>query len=282
MKKLLLCTDLDRTLIPNGPQSESIRARKIFNKLTAREDVSLAYVTGRDKDLVLKAIDDYDLPLPDHVIADVGSTIYHIKGSQWYKNEQWESEISDDWNSKSNHDLQKLLEGYHKLRKQESSKQKQFKLSYYVPLHIDQVLLLKELNICLKNENINANLIWSVDEETGLGLLDILPSSANKKHAIEFLMELYEFKLDETIFVGDSGNDISVMASSIHSILVANASSEIKKAVYEQAKMNNECESIYVAQGDFFGLNGNYCAGIIEGVVHYMPVVKEWLGLDYE
>ena len=29
-ERLLLCTDLDRTLIPNGPQPESPRARAAF------------------------------------------------------------------------------------------------------------------------------------------------------------------------------------------------------------------------------------------------------------
>lgn len=282
MTKLLLCTDLDRTLIPNGPQPESAIARELFAQLTARDDVTLVYVTGRDKALVIQAMIKYKLPAPDFVIADVGSTIYHIENNHWNHLEEWDAEISGDWNGNSNKDIQLLLENYHKLHKQENSRQKTHKLSYYVPLHIDQVLLLKEIDICLKNKKIDANLTWSVDEEADIGLLDILPASANKKHAIEFLMNLYDFNLDETVFSGDSGNDISVMASSICSILVANASKDVKKAAFEQAKMNNESESLYIAKGDCFGMNGNYCAGIIEGMMHYMPIVQEWLGLDNE
>ena len=279
MNKLLICTDLDRTLLPNGPQPESENARTLFAQLVARDDVALTYVTGRDKSLVLQAIKKYKLPQPDFVLADVGSTIYKVEKGEWNSVEAWDNEISQDWNGKTNKDIQGLLKSYHKIRKQEYGRQKPHKLSYYVPLHIDQVLLLKEIDICLKNAQVNANLIWSIDEQAGLGLLDILPESANKNHAIEFLIEKYGFEQSETIFIGDSGNDISVMASSIQSVLVANATDEIKKATLEQASMNNESDSIYIAKGNFYGMNGNYCAGILEGIVHYKPAVKDWLGL---
>lgn len=280
MTKLLLCTDLDRTLIPNGPQPESTMARDYFNKLVSRDDVSLVYVTGRDKSLVLDAIDQFQLPLPDFVIADVGASIYLVKGEQWKEQEQWDEEIASDWNGKTNQDIRLLLESYQSIRLQEEERQKNYKLSYYVPLHINQVLLLKEIDICLKDEKIKSNLIWSVDEQVDLGLLDILPVSANKKHAIKFLMTRYDFKLSETVFVGDSGNDISVMASPIRSILVANATDEIKRTAVAKARINNQDNSLYLAKGDFYGMNGNYCAGILEGVVHYMPVVKDWLELN--
>ena len=79
-RKILLCTDLDRTLLPNGPQAESPEARRHFAVLTARPEVTLAYVTGRHQALVRQAISDYSLPSPDYVLADVGTTIYEIAG----------------------------------------------------------------------------------------------------------------------------------------------------------------------------------------------------------
>ena len=41
-RQLLLCTDLDRTVLPNGPQSESQGARTLFAALAARPEVTLA------------------------------------------------------------------------------------------------------------------------------------------------------------------------------------------------------------------------------------------------
>lgn len=282
MTKLLLCTDLDRTLLPNGPQPESISVRKKFKQLASRDEVTLVYVSGRDKLLVQQAIKNYQIPLPDFVIADVGSTIYQIGNKKWSHLEKWDSEISNDWNGKSNKDLQKLLQNFKDIRIQEYSKQKLHKLSYYVPLYSDHVNLLNEIKLCFETENVKANLIWSVDDAASMGLLDILPASANKKHAIEFIMSEFNFGLDETIFAGDSGNDISVMASPIHSVLVSNATDIVKKMALEQAQLNGETNSLYLAKGDYLGMNGNYSAGILEGVVHYMPDVENWMELNLD
>ena len=77
-KRLLICTDLDRTLLPNGSQPESSGARELFRRVTSDPSVSLAYVSGRHQQLVLDAIREYAIPWPDWVIADVGSTIYRV------------------------------------------------------------------------------------------------------------------------------------------------------------------------------------------------------------
>ena len=83
IQPLLICTDLDRTLIPNGEQPESPEVRPLFRQLVSNSQINLAYVTGRDKTLVQEAIAEYELPIPNFVIADVGSTIYEIKNNQW-------------------------------------------------------------------------------------------------------------------------------------------------------------------------------------------------------
>lgn len=282
MTKILLCTDLDRTLIPNGPQAESENARKLFKQLANRDEVSLVFVTGRDKSLTLEAMEHYNLPEPDFVIADVGSTIYRIDNHQWHKSKLWEHEISGDWKGKSNKELQEILKNHFDLTPQEISKQKRYKLCYYVPLTADIDNLMREITGCLKSENIQTNLIWSVDEADNTGLLDILPVSANKKHALEFLMASYHFDLQDAIYAGDSGNDISVMASPIRSVLVANATDEVKKMATQRASDNNQCDTLHIAKGELLGMNGNYSAGVLEGVIYYFPVVKNWLGIDYE
>ena len=82
-QRLLLCTDMDRTLLPNGRQPESPQARRLFQRLVGRESVVLAYVTGRHRALVEKAIDEYGIPVPDYVIGDVGTTIYEVREGGW-------------------------------------------------------------------------------------------------------------------------------------------------------------------------------------------------------
>jgi len=277
MKKLLLCTDLDRTLIPNGPQPESKSARELFNKFTSQDEVTLVYVTGRDKLLVQQAIKNYKLPVPDFVVADVGSTIFQLLNKKWIHLNKWDAEISEDWNGNSNSDVQNKLRHIKDIRIQEYTKQNKYKLSYYVPLYVDHVNLLKEIHLCLEKSGVKVNLVWSIDSAASIGLLDILPVSANKKHAIEFIMNENNFNLSQTIFAGDSGNDISVMQSPIHSILVANAENSIKQMALEHAEINGETNSLYLAKGNFFGLNGNYSAGILEGIVHFIPGFKSFM-----
>ncbi len=272
MTRFLLCTDLDRTLIPNGIQPESPRARERFERLVGRQEVSLAYVTGRHRALIERAISDFNLPRPDFAIADVGTSIYQIESSGWRRWEEWDAEIAPDWQGSSHDELHRLLMVFPALRLQEQEKQNRHKLSFYVPLEPDARELVGEVEARLKQRGIKANLIWSIDEEKGLGLLDVLPASANKLHAIRFLMQRKGFRHQETVFAGDSGNDLDVLMSDVSAVLVANADAETK-ARAAQAKP----DVLYVATGGYLGMNGNYSAGILEGAAHYWPEADAWL-----
>ena len=33
-------------------------------------------------------------------------------------------------------------------------------------------------------------------------------------------------------------------------------------------------------RGNFYGMNGNYSAGILEGIAHYHPDLVSWMGLE--
>jgi len=276
--RLLLCTDLDRTLLPNGPQAESPAARDTFKQLTVQPGVSLVYVTGRDRGLVEDAIDEYQLPQPDYVIADVGSTIYALQQGNWHYWDKWQEEISPDWYGKSHDDMSILFGHLLLLAMQEDEKQNKYKLSYYVPLDADHEALMSEMHSILIKQKIRASLIWSIDELAGTGLLDVLPASANKRHAIEFLMEQLGFDLSNTVFAGDSGNDLAVLASPIQSVLVANASVEVQHEARQLALNMGQIDALYFADGDFLGMNGNYSAGILEGVAHFMPETLDVIG----
>jgi len=280
MGRLLLCTDLDRTLLPNGTPPESNMARHRFANLAKHPNVTLAYVTGRHDALVKKAIKHYHLPQPKYVISDVGSTIYQVSGNIWQRWKIWETEIAHGWNGKSHGDLHQLTKGLKELRQQEPQKQNKHKLSYFLPLDIDHTSLIKKLDQRFRENSIQTHIIWSIDEQANIGLLDVLPKQAGKRQAIEFLMKTLEYPLDEVIFAGDSGNDLSVMASPIQSIVVANASDDVKAEALKMAKQNNQLDSLYIATGNFSNMNGNYSGGIIEGVVHYLPMAANWISND--
>lgn len=274
---LFICTDLDRTLIPNGKQIESPLARPLFAQLVARQEITLAYVTGRNRNLVQEAIRDYQLPNPNWVIGDVGSTIYQIKGDDWQQWHCWEQEIARDWQGLSAYDLSPLFQDLSVLTLQESHKQNRYKLSYYLPLQTDIHALQQQMTARLEQKNLTASLIYSVDEAAAIGLLDVLPVCATKLHAVEFLMRELGFDLSNTIFAGDSGNDLPVLVSHVSAVLVANADKEVIKQAKTQAQQQGTTQALYLAQGDFLGLNGYYSAGILEGIAHYHPYTRLWM-----
>lgn len=278
MSSLLICTDMDRTLIPNGKQPESPGAREMFSRLVSHPDVILAYVTGRHKALVENAIFQYQLPKPDFVIADVGSTIYQVRGSEWQFLQDWEDQIAPDWSGKHSEELKPLFTGFKDIRLQEIAKQGRFKLSYYVPMYVDSKRLQARMSDILRGHKIDANLVWSIDEPKGIGLLDILPKKAGKYESIYFLMKRLGIGLEQTVFAGDSGNDLEVMSSNIPSVLVANATREVRECAEKLVKENGLANALYFASGNFHGMNGNYSAGILEGISHYIPEAIDWMG----
>jgi HAD superfamily hydrolase (TIGR01484 family) len=277
MNKILLCCDLDRTVLPNGHQPESPGARELFADLIHRGNILLAYVSGRDKTLLLEAIDQYNIPVPDYAIGDVGTTMYRIKNGDWSEMDSWAKHIGEDWHNIAPSEIHTYLADINALTLQETSKQGKHKLSYYVPVDIDTTGLLSAIKSRLDEHAIHANLIWSIDEIKNVGLLDILPARANKLHAIEFLISQTGSSKSHTVFAGDSGNDLPVIVSDVPSVLVKNASADVQDKAWHAIEKNGHKRFIYIARGDFHGLNGNYSAGIIEGLIHYHPQIEKLL-----
>jgi sucrose-6F-phosphate phosphohydrolase len=277
---ILVCTDLDRTLLPNGNCLESALARPTFSALVERPEIVLVYVTGRHKALVEQAIAEYSLPQPDFVIGDVGTSIYRITAGDWREWPQWTEEIAPDWQDRDHAAIQQLFDHLPGLVLQERTKQNRFKLSYYVSPATDLPQLLAAMRRQLAQYVIRAEIIYSVDEAENSGLLDVLPASATKFHAVNFLMQQLGFSVENTVFAGDSGNDLPVLASAINSVLVANASSDVREEAVQLAQQQSTGHALYLAKGGFMGMNGNYSAGILEGVAHFLPYTQQWMKTD--
>jgi len=274
---ILLCSDMDRTILPNGDQDESPQVRSVFSLLVERPEIHLAYVSGRDKRLIQEAITEYDLPLPDYAVGDVGTTIYELLDSNWNPWDAWFDEIAKDWNGLDREDLSGFLKEFDDLTLQEPEKQNRFKLSYYTDENIDGRQLVDHMQQHLSKQKLRCRIIWSVDEQRGLGLVDVLPQRASKLHAIRYLMDQKGYLKSRVVFCGDSGNDLNVLTSDIQAVLVKNASEEVRREALESVVKNERAETLYVARGNFMGMNGNYTAGILEGLAHFEPDVRPWI-----
>ncbi|MFO7714441.1 HAD-IIB family hydrolase [Desulfosarcina sp.] len=279
MKTILLCSDLDRTLIPNGAEDESPRARQLFAHLAAHPQLQLAYVSGRDKNLVREAIAGFALPEPDFVIGDVGTTIYQVDGDQWRMNQGWQREIGKDWHGHDHDDITALLAGMvgKDLELQPPEKQNRYKASYYTDPSIDPRTLKQQISDLLEDHDIATHIIWSRDDAEQIGLLDILPRRANKLQAIRFLMTDKAFEESNIVFAGDSGNDLDVLVSGFQAILVNNAAEDVRQTAIHRLAEAGHNHRLYLAKGDFMGLNGNYAAGVLEGLAHFFPETAEWI-----
>ncbi len=280
VKPLLLCTDLDRTLIPNGAEPESPDARPRFARFVSRSEVTLAYVSGRHRGLVREAITEYNLPVPDVVIGDVGTSIFRVTASGWETLPDWQEKIGRDWAGIGHDRLAECLADIDLLRLQEPEKQAPFKLSYYAPVDIDSGALKSELQARLALLGVKASLIWSIDEAADIGLLDVLPAGATKYHAVDFLMRRLGHDETTTLFAGDSGNDLEVLVSPIPSVLVANGHPEVREQALRLAAANGQADRLYCARGGWSGMNGNYSAGILEGIAHFRPDLPTAPGID--
>lgn len=273
---LLLCSDLDGTLIPTGTAHESPAARPLFRRLAAHPGVCLAYVTGRDPDLVDQAIAGAELPEPRFLVGDVGSSIY-LGGDRWQPLEAWWDAIAPGWAGLACAEVLRLLEGIPGLRAQEPARQARFKASFYADPAAQPGPVLAEVGSRLQARGVRPSLIWSRDVDTGEGLLDVLPAAADKHRAIVFLRGWLDAAPARTVFAGDSGNDLAVLASDIPSVLVANAEESVRQSALATARQAGTLERLFLARGGYRGMNGNFAAGVLEGVVHFAPEADAWL-----
>ena len=195
----------------------------------------------------------------------------------WITWNAWQEEIARDWRGLSHDELAQLFSDLTELQLQEAEKQNTFKLSYYATEAADAEALQHTMYQRLDQRGIRANIIWSIDDLLHIGLLDVLPRSASKLHAIEFLMQRMGFQHNNTVFAGDSGNDLLVLSSHINAVLVANARDEVREEALQLAQANGTASALYLAGGGLLDMNGNYSAGILEGLVHYIPETLAWL-----
>jgi len=275
---VMLCSDLDRTILPNGAEPESPRARPLLHAVAARDELVLAYVSGRHEGLLREAIEQYQIPIPNFAIGDVGTTIYEVGPNQlWQAWSAWSRDIAPDWNGATRQDLAALLTGLPALRLQEDAKQNTFKLSYYTPVEFEREALLAEIDSRLHSQAVCASLIWSVDEAADVGLLDVLPARATKLHAVEFLAAELGIARERLVFAGDSGNDLPVLVSGLQAVLVRNAHAEVRAQATQEVAAKGLAGKLYLAQGDFMDMNGNYSAGVLEGLAHFVPETVRWL-----
>jgi alpha-amylase len=253
----VLATDLDGTLIPLDSDSVNRGDLNVLAKKFQDASKSLVFVTGRHLASVESAIKEFSLPRPDWIICDVGSTICESTDSGWQPLTSYDSALRKILGRDSFQDCHSHFAQFKNLKLQELEKQGDFKMSFYVPAEklADAKQMLEQE---LRKIDVNGTVIGSVDPFNGDGLLDVLPLGVSKAFALEWWCKYSNQKQSQVIFSGDSGNDFAAMTAGYKTIVVANASAELRQSVVAAHEFNGWVDRLCLAKA-------KATSGVLEG-----------------
>jgi sucrose-phosphate synthase len=233
----LLITDIDNTLI--GDDDSLYQLLDLLDE--HRSDLAWGVATGRSLELTLEAMTEYNIPMPDILICSVGTEMYY--GPDLRMDKGWQQHISNKWKPEL---IKETLEQFDFLVFQEAEGQRSHKISYYLENTDDR---LEQVQQSLNERKLRCKVIYSHNQ-----FLDILPSRASKGKAVSYLRFKYDFLPRFVMVAGDSGNDADMLQGNTRGLIVGNYSEELEYL--------KDAARVYFSQGQ-------YAAGIIEGLHHY-------------
>jgi len=257
----VLATDLDGTLIPlpEYPQNkEDLLALTDALEASGRE---IVFATGRHYESVLDAISTYALPEPEWMVCDVGSSIMRKAHSGYQLFSLYEDHLKCGVGQVGRDEVVRLFLGYTELEPQPEACQRPYKVSYFCQVaEVDT--LAHTLNEALTERHLPYRCMGSIDPFENVGLLDIMPQGVSKASALLWLATHADFSPQEVVFSGDSGNDYAALVSGFHSILVGNASEELRTKVKKVMEQKYRSHFLYCAENPA-------TSGVREGCIHY-------------
>ncbi len=259
--RYLLASDMDGTVIPLDDKPEREAEIADFSSAFAQQtDLAMAYATGRDLQRVRNGIAEWQLPTPDWLICDVGTSLYHSDGNgEWVLNEAYRAEMKKRFGDHTADDVADALQGY---PEQDASRQTEFKHSYVFPVEDEPEKLLPEIRNKLNTAGIHAELVYSVDVYSGEAFLDVLPKEVAKDYAVHFLLRQLQLDRDHVVYAGDSGNDEHAFKSGLKGIVVNNADPKLITDLKEWAHDEDTRARLFFATKPFI-------AGVHEGCRHF-------------
>lgn len=258
-----LATDLDGTLIPLAGMPNNHASLTLLADLLKRHEMSLAFVTGRHFASVQNAIKEFDLPLPDWILCDVGTSAYERCGNGEYRHvDAYAQTLHEIAGGVEKEPLRNLAASISNLRLQEPEKQSQFKISFYAtPECLAEVV--SQIDDHLIAMSAPYQIISSIDPFTGDGLIDLLPKGVSKAFALEWLCHEHSAARRSVIFAGDSGNDLAAFNAGYNTIIVGNAATSIVEHVQETHRRAGWSDRLYHA-------SQHATSGVLEGMQHFL------------
>lgn len=232
-KKHLLATDLDGTFVGDKEALEHLL--KFFNDTS--DEVALVYVTGRHLSSVQSLMAEEELPKPDLLITDVGTSIY--RGSE--EDLGWKARMQADWQPA---EIVGISTAFPTLKRQELPDDR--RISFTVSDDLGSVYEFKD---ALEDQAIAHTFVFSSNRD-----IDILPHGAGKGNALEYALGRYAMDGVKPLIAGDSGNDRDMLSLGHPAVIVGNAQPELLEM--------EPCENLFWA-------NENCAGGIHEAWLHF-------------
>lgn len=207
-KPFMLATDLDGTFVGQEENLGALLAH--FDRLP--HDVSLVYITGRHLSSAKSLIYSEKLPIPDLLVTDVGTAIYHHANVE---DSQWAERMSENWRPD---EIISIAEDFPLLNRQALPDNR--RISFTVPKGNSS--LVEEFQNALERQGITHTFIFSSDRD-----IDVLPAAAGKGKALEYIFSNYTAKNVQALIAGDSGNDMDMLSLGYPSVIVGNAQPEL-------------------------------------------------------
>ena len=205
----MLCSDIDGTLTGTRP------AARRFAAWALRRDRPFVVATGRTVTEARSVLSDWGLPEPCAWITSTGSEIY-LRGAdgQPEADPAWIAHISHGWAPDRVVDALAGLQG---VRPQRAIERRSHKLGYVV----DDPGRAAEVREALAGRGLAAFVVFSHGD-----LLDVVPARAGKGAAMAWVAQRLEAAPGRVLAVGDSGNDLDMLAMADLGVIVG-ASSEL-------------------------------------------------------
>ena len=86
--EIVIATDLDRTLLPNGKE-EYDNSLPLFFEIVKKNKWKLVYVSGRNLSLFEEAKREYNIEYPNYLISEVGTMVYNNKEGKLVLSDFW-------------------------------------------------------------------------------------------------------------------------------------------------------------------------------------------------
>ncbi len=261
VKARVLGTDLDGTLIPLPDSEDNRRDLRILARAMTSGNRELVFATGRHVESVLETIEGYGLPQPQWMVCDVGSSIYRWGSGRYELFGPYRDHLRELVGGMDRRSMIAALEAVDGLQLQDAASQGPFKISFFAEAARVEELESRIALIC-ENGGFPFGCMGSVDPFSGKGLLDLLPNQVSKAYALIWLATHADFRPEELVYAGDSGNDYAALVAGFRSIAVGNASDSLV------AKITREMES-RGALDRFYPARASGTSGVLEGCRHF-------------